>query len=267
MPIIKHGRIVQVATLALCVAACDRSPSAVEPVIVPCTPVPLAVPGTVTGVADGSLCTTSHGHAAAVYPFTSDTGTANAFTVTSTFEAPTVEVMTEPPDANVVWRSSTAKSVAGTWLLPAGTYFARVTSPRGSGAFTLTGSRAPAQPLDCEVRTLLVSVVLHNRTLAATDCQLPNGRRYDAYVIRSAKRCNITMRSTTVDSYLAFIDGVRNVVIGANDDSREGRAANISLPACNSDGNPMVIIATSVASSFADLGTYSLVVTLADPTP
>ena len=230
----------------------------------PCAATGLTFPGSVSGTLGSTSCTINT-NATAVYRFQTNGQAGVQFNVTSSFAVPAVEVTSDPPGNNVVWRSVTNGTVTAEWLLPSGTYLVRAGARNGgTGSFTLTGSTSPLNNPACNDRTLVVGLTLTNQALANTDCphSSGDGTFFDSYIIYSTKQCTITMSSATMDSFIEVVDAVNtNVFIDNDDDSGGGLNSTLTLPSCSSGSNPIEIRANT--TPFPPLtGNYNLSVTI-----
>lgn len=240
----------------------------------PCTPVQLTIPGTANGAISASSCTNNTPPTSpadlgtALFRFTLGATTAAHFTVTSTFAVPQLEVLSEPPGNQVaVFDNSSTGSLGVEWLLPAGTYTARVASrTAANGTFTIAGaSRAIGGTAGtngtCYLRLLVVSVTL-NQSLGPTDCPWDNpadGSFYDYYAIKSFKPCVIAMTSATLLPWLEVRDVDGNVLfatIGVGTPS----TATLNLAQCSNGTSPIILYANAVPNPLA--GDYTLTFTI-----
>jgi hypothetical protein len=237
----------------------------------PCTPVTYTFPGVVNGTLAAASCAfgtfpTGNVYPSTIYRFTTTGATATNLAIASTFTTPGLNVMSDPPVAgNDVGWFSTSGNLSLTYLLPAGSYQARVSGQSATvsnfGNFTLTGTQVGFSNTSCDTRTLLLSITLTTQTLATTDCAVAsNGTYSDWYVVKSQKPCTIIMQSTALDTFLQVQDAITNAVIAFNDNS-SGTNSQISLATCANGTNPIYIIALSNPTP-ALTGAYTLTFTL-----
>ncbi len=243
------------------------------PAVDPCAPVALAFPGVVNGTLTNLSCATgtfpASQNPSIVYRFTASGTTATSFAIgPTTLVKPSLEVMFDPPSGtnNIVWvPAANSSTVSMTYLLPGGTYQARIQSqpPGGTGTFTLTGTATALSNTGCTTRTLLVSVTLSTQSLAATDCQwgvdntgTVDNTFFDRYAVYSTKACTITMDSPVLNTYLEIRDAITGAFVAKNDDFT-GTNSYIGLLACNNGGDPLYIFANSSTATPAT-GGYTL---------
>jgi hypothetical protein len=238
----------------------------------PCTPLTLTFPGTVSGTVSAASGCTSGTAPAAVYRFTTAQGvaTGHTFAITSTgFLDPVIEVTTDPPGTGNVGLFNTNGTVSAEWLLPAGTYRARVSSAAGStGAFSLTGSTSSGisnNGSSCTsgvlLRVLVVGGTYTGQTLGAGDCFFTGGIFVDIFYIRSLKPCTITLAPTGFDALLQARNFALNATVGtAQNVGGVGATETLNLSACSTNGASIAIMASSVAGG--ETGSYVLTVTI-----
>jgi hypothetical protein len=222
----------------------------------PCGPVTLTIPGNASGTVSDASCLLGTTRAV-VYEFTAPASGASAFSTDATFPA-RVEVTTIPAGANIALINSQGSTVAGEWLLPAGTYLFRVGARSGTGTFTVASTN-PAGNTGCVLRALVVGGTFA-QSLAADDCVDPTDAFADLFAIAATIGCTISMTSAAVDTYLTVVDAASGNVIAEDDDSGEGTNSELTLTTCSAAGGPIAIFASSFDPG--EVGAYTITIQL-----
>lgn len=233
-----------------------------------CAPPTLNIPGSISGAIPVATCD-AVGRPAAVYRFTKSGGGGVRFnTVPAGFTA-RVEVKTSLVDQNVAIQPMVAIPAAE-WLLPDGTYLYRISSLSltGSGSFSVT-STAIAANTGTTARFIVTPGTYTGQSLALSDREFGDGTMYDYFILYSDRPCTITLRSTAFDASLWIDDAVEQVTIDNDENGGGGTDARISRSACNTNGNPIGILANSFPSSngTTPVGAYTLTIEYGSAAP
>jgi hypothetical protein len=230
-----------------------------------CTPALLLVPGSVTGSLPHGTCDVS-GRSAAVYRFTKAAGGGIAFTTTAGFPSQ-VEVKVALGETNVAIQP-TAQIPTGEWLLPNGEYLFRISTLGAGGNFTIAAT--PIAATTGTTARFIAAPGTFTQSLALSDREFGDGTMYDYFVLYSTRPCTITMRATAFDAVLFIDDAITLGFVDVNDTFEPGSTdARVVLPECNSDGNPIGILANSnpAPGGLPGLGSYTLSVEYAEMPP
>lgn len=224
-----------------------------------CAVAPFAFPGTVNGTVTQGACV-SLDRSTAAYRFTMPTAGGAAFSVTSAFIPPLLEVRTDPVTDNLLL--APPQGQAAQWLLPAGTYQVRVSSLDAGGTFALTGASVAANT-GCTIRWLVTGATYSGQALGPGDCQFSeDGSWYDRFVIYSQRPCAFAVISDHFAPWLfvhdhhtlAFLDGR-----GGGDPGEEER---VGFPSCQIQGRPFEV---RINADFGFGGPYTFTVTVTGP--
>lgn len=200
-----------------------------------CPPAAMTFPGTVNGTLPTGPCV-GGGVPAAVFRFTTAANGGAGFTVTAAF-APLFEIRSDPPVDNVAL--TLAAGAAPEWLLPAGTFQARIRASTGGGAFSITGAVVPANT--GQVLRHLAVAGTFAQNMEESDIAFGDGTFVDVFVINSLRPCTITMRASGLDAYLEIYDIITQDFLTFDDDGGGGTDAMVTRPACTNGGNPILI--------------------------
>jgi hypothetical protein len=231
-----------------------------------CSATAMAFPGTATGSLPAAGACVANGLSAANFRFTATGAGAVTMNLTSAFSGQ-LEVKTDPtPGDNHVLTGTSP--IAGEWLLPAGSYQARVSAVTGTGTFTLTSTATAGNSNNgsgCTAgvprRVLLVGGTYTGQSLGTGDCALSDGTRVDIFSIKSLKPCTITMASgTSLDPYIIIGNAEFTSSLAEKDDFGPGVTETISLTACNNGGSAITIGMNTFAPS--ETGAYTMTITI-----
>jgi hypothetical protein len=232
----------------------------------PCPPAAATFPGNAPGTIPAGVCTIEDLPSAS-HRFTVAAENVFRFTLTAPF-SPVLQISANPPIDNVALAGPSPLS--GSWLLPAGTYQARISAMTGTGAYTLAGIVVPNS--GCGVRLLAVGGTYTSQAIAADDCPEDLGfgddTRVDLFVIFSERPCTITMSSMSVgggpriDPYLVTSDLVTGDIVAEDDDAAGDFNATVNLTACRSPSGPLRIAANHLPADggFSGTGPYTLTI-------
>lgn len=228
-----------------------------------CAATAFSFPGSVSGTIPNGTCLINN-FPSASHRFTVSNEYVAQFSVTSPF-APVFQVSANPPEQNLALRGASSPFISE-WLLPAGTYNARVGAATGSGNYTLSGLVVPNDE-GCTLRYLSVAGTYASQQILPNDCNTdqyfdpPDGSLADFYAIQSIRPCTITMRSSVMNSFLLVADWDTFDYIDYDDNSGggvNGQDAQIVAPVCASGSGPLVIVANH---HVAARGPYTLTIT------
>jgi hypothetical protein len=161
----------------------------------------------------------------------------------------------------------------GEWLLPPGTYQARVRGS-ASGAFTLTatnpaGNTNVRSGCDASVprRVILVTATYSGQSLGTGDCTFDDGSFVDFYYIGTAGQCTITMTPTAgINAFIAIFDAVTGAFLDAIDDNAAlGGVETRTYNACRNGNNPIIVGMNSFAAG--QTGAYTMTFTIPNGGP
>ncbi|HKS04737.1 MAG TPA: Ig-like domain-containing protein [Gemmatimonadaceae bacterium] len=220
-------------------------------------PAAAAFPGTVNGTQPcGAYISTAL--APSTYSFTAPGGGA-AFTLNATY-ATRFEVT---PDLTVPSVTAIASQFpsTGEWLLPAGNYFFRVGAVSGAGAFSVTTASVSANTGNV-LRFLVAPGTFTGQGLAAGDENqfFGDGSFSDLYVLLSSRPCTLTVQTTAYDNFFVVFDAIdENAPALGISHPPLGQDAVLSLPACRSGNNPLLL----VVNSFQPTGTGAYTLSVA----
>jgi hypothetical protein len=181
-----------------------------------------------------------------------------------------IEVTTDPPGTGNVGYFNTTGTVSSEWILPAGTYRARVSSAAGgTGAFSLTGTttsgvsnNGSSCTAGVSLRSLVVGGTYTGQSLGTGDCFFTGGFLVDIFYIRSLKPCTITLTPTGFDAVLEARNFALTTNVGTVQDGfGVGGAETLTLTSCSTPAGGTIAIMPSAFTAGAT-GAYTLTVTI-----
>ena len=225
----------------------------------PCTPLPVTLPVTRTGVVTSASCNISGDRLGVVYSLNLASAAALELIMTPTNFAPYLSVFPQG-DPDFIFRSrTTSDPVSGIWHLPAGATEIRAgaLNAGATGNFQLQVQQVSASVENC--RSVVVGgSVVSNQALQAADC-LFGGFQADEFLLYSRRPCAITMRRTTAAASLAdpFIEVYGgSTLVSSDDDSGGGLDAFVSLTSCRTPANDVLLV-RATSANMGDLGLYT----------
>ncbi|HKS04736.1 MAG TPA: Ig-like domain-containing protein [Gemmatimonadaceae bacterium] len=222
-----------------------------------CAPVEIAIPASAGSTLRSGQCF-SDTRSNAIYRFTLDATTVVSLSVASAFPA-SLSVTPLTPEEHIVVDADQGEPVD--WMLPVGSYQARVGATSSFGAFSLT-SQAVAGNAGCAQRYLATSATITGQSLGVGDCNFGDGTKFDSYGIYSSRSCSIRLQSTAFTPYLWLYD-VDTFQINGTTGMAPGNDAVFGLTGCRYANGPIFIwVNTEEGESGGD---YTLVVTLTGP--
>lgn len=224
-----------------------------------CAPVELGIPAIVAGSVVAGQCFSAD-RSNALYRFTLGASGVVSLSAAAVF-APTLAITPLTPDDHIIVAAPASEAVE--WVLPVGTYQARVGAASGSGAFSLT-SQFVAGNSGCVQRYLAIGATIAGQTLSAGDCDFGDGTKFDSYGVYSSRPCSIRLQTTEFTPFLWLYD-VETFQINGTTGGAPGNDAVLGLPACKYLNAPIFIwVNTDVGETG---GGYTLAVSFYDPPP